>query len=181
LVLLEEATEAVVRVQDTGLPLDRPPPSQFIGNRDGNRGAQRKRVRLLAEVSKVDIDKERSLTLLEIDCEGTVFGQRRRPENAIGGKARIIRMDLFRGVNLTLVQVKSEEQEPSRKKPAVHAPVKALHETQICVEHERGCFAGIGIGSRTGALDTGLADEAIEIGDQRGIIAVGRSRVCGAR
>ena len=107
LVLLEEATEAVICVQDGGLALDRPPPAQLVGNRGRNRGAQRKGVRLLGKVPKVDIDNQRGLCLLEIDGEGAVFGQRRRPEDAIGRKAGIICVDLFRGVNLTLVEVKS--------------------------------------------------------------------------
>src|SRR5207244_4110920 len=94
--------KAVIRVPDTDLPLDGSAPAQLIGNRGRNRRAQRKRDCLLGEIPKVDIDNKRGLPRIEIDYQGTVFGQRRRPEEAIGGEAGIIGVDLCRRVNLTL-------------------------------------------------------------------------------
>ena len=85
-------------------------------------------------------------------------------------------MDLRREaikVELTLVEVQSDEHQPRLEKAAVHAPIEALHKTQVDIEQQWERVAAVRVGPGTGPLDSRDADEAIEIGDNATAIAEG--------
>ena len=116
------------------------------------------------------------LSTVQVDCHAVltlVFAaglQRDRPEQAarVGMDPRVEVMNLggeVCEVELTSVQVKSNEPERRLVNGAVQANVGALHEPHVGVEQER-LDAAVGIPGGPGSPHVGDADKALEIGDR---------------
>ena len=96
--------------------------------------------------------------------------QRDRPEQAArvgmdpGVEVMHLGGEVFE-VELTSVQVKSNEPERRLVNGAVQADVGALHEPHVGVEQER-LDAAVGIPGGSGSPHVGDADKALEIGDR---------------
>jgi len=116
-------------------------------------------------LASIQVDPHPALTLAMM-----TGAQRDRPEQAVGVgiDPRVKVMNLggeVREVELTSVQVKSNEPERCMVNGAVQADVGALHEPHVGVEQER-LDAAVGIPGGPGSLYVCDPDTALEIGDR---------------
>ena len=116
-------------------------------------------------LASIQVDPHPALTLAMV-----TRAQRDRPEQAVGVgiDPRVEVMNLggeVREVELTSVQVKSNEPERRMVNGAVQADVGALHEPHVGVEQER-LDAAVGIPGGPGSLHVCDPDKALEIGDR---------------
>ena len=116
-------------------------------------------------LSIAQVDRHAAVTLVL-----AVGLQRDRPEQAarVGMDPRVEVVNLggeIREVELTSVQVKSNEPERRLVNGAVQADIGALHEPHVGVEQER-LDAAVRIPGGSGSLHVCDPDKALEIGDR---------------
>jgi len=163
-VLNESAGEVVRRVMDFDALLHTAP-ANVEGNPRRHRRTILQGVHNIVVVLDLEIgDIQRGGCIFEVDMDA-IGGEPNRPEQATLGDSGVEVVDLVRRVNLTLVDIQSNESEC----PPVATPVErdegALHEAHVHVEEERGFLARLRICARPGAGDVGEADGAFEVGD----------------
>jgi len=111
------------------------------------------------------------LTLVKVDLDGA---RRRpdRPEQAVGSKAGIVVDELVRvrrkGVNLTPIDVESNERRRPVMSRTIGPPEGALREAHVGVEQELFLLAALG-SADAGPVDDRDPDEAVEVTDRRGL------------
>jgi hypothetical protein len=79
-------------------------------------------------------------------------------------------MNLMIEVNLTVVQVESDEAKGAVLPATVCADVFALHEAHVGLEEQVHFLAGVRVPADAGAEDPHIADVAVEIGDLRRLV-----------
>jgi hypothetical protein len=80
-------------------------------------------------------------------------------------------------VNLTVIQIQSEEIERTVMLFSVHADLPPFHESQIGSMEEALLLPGLGVRARPRAEDPAIADVADKIGDLRGLVLGSRRKV----
>src|SRR5262249_25206605 len=96
-----------------------------------------------------------------------------RPEQAVGSDPRAVVVDLLQHIgrsNWTGINVQSDEAKGVVMVAAILADVFTLHETDVGLERERPRESR----AHPGATNARIPDEAVEIGDLRGLREIGQ-------
>src|SRR5207248_5554558 len=101
----------------------------------------------------------------------------RNPEETTRGDRGTVVVDLMIEVNLTVIEVQSDEVEGTVMVLSVHADVAPFHESHVGSEQERHLHAGLGIRARPRAEDPTIADVAGKVGDLRRFVLGSRREV----
>jgi hypothetical protein len=88
--------------------------------------------------------------MMQVGVDGTLVG-RDGPEKAAIRDAGVKVVELMIEVNLTLVEIQSDELERAVVAVAVLADVLALHEALVGTEEQRGFLAAVSVGPDAGS------------------------------
>jgi hypothetical protein len=109
------------------------------------------------------------------DAHGILIDAR-DPEQTAGGDAGVVVVNLVIEVNLTVVEIQSDEREGAVAAVPAHGNVLPLHEADIGLEEQRSLFAGLGVRASAGPEDAAVADCTAKVGDLRRLDAGSNGR-----
>ena len=121
------------------------------------------------------VHRQRGATLMLADAHGILIDAR-DPEQTAGGDAGVVVVNLVIEVNLTVVEIQSDEREGAVAAVPAHGNVLPLHEADIGLEEQRSLFAGLGVRASAGPEDAAVADCTAKVGDLRRLDAGSNGR-----